>query len=94
MVLGARQQAWLLRLLRANYSVGVSRSMQRNILSLSQTRSVMEKRQAFRWPQSKVPQYNYGDMVDAQYRLLSEGLGVRHVRLIIGNSMGGMNVWL
>ena len=33
-------------------------------------------------------------MVDAQYRLLSEGLGIRHVRLIIGNSMGGMNVWL
>src|SRR3979411_1979181 len=27
-------------------------------------------------------------------RLLSEGLGLRHVRLIIGNSMGGMNAWL
>jgi homoserine O-acetyltransferase/O-succinyltransferase len=33
-------------------------------------------------------------MVDAQYRLLSEGLGIHHGRLIIGNSMGGMNVWL
>jgi homoserine O-acetyltransferase len=33
-------------------------------------------------------------MVDAQYRLLSEGLGIRHVRVIIGNSMGGMNAWL
>ena len=43
---------------------------------------------------TKFPQYNYEDMVDAQYRLLSEGLGIRHVRLIIGNSMGGMNVWL
>ena len=43
---------------------------------------------------TKFPQYNYVDMVDAQYRLLSEGLGIRHVRLIIGNSMGGMNVWL
>ena len=43
---------------------------------------------------TKFPQYNYSDMVDAQYRLLSEGLGIRHVRLIIGNSMGGMNVWL
>jgi homoserine O-acetyltransferase len=42
----------------------------------------------------KFPQYNYDDMVDAQYRLLSVGLGIRHVRLIIGNSMGGMNVWL
>ena len=43
---------------------------------------------------SKFPQYDYADMVDAQYRLLSEGLGVRHVRLVIGNSMGGMHVWL
>ena len=43
---------------------------------------------------TKFAQYNYVDMVDAQYRLLSEGLGIRHVRLIIGNSMGGMNVWL
>ena len=43
---------------------------------------------------TKFPQYDYADMVDAQYRLVSEGLGIRHVRLIIGNSMGGMNVWL
>jgi homoserine O-acetyltransferase len=43
---------------------------------------------------SKFPRYDYADMVDAQYRLLSESLGLRHVRLIIGNSMGGMNVWL
>jgi len=43
---------------------------------------------------TKFPQYDYADMVDAQYRLLSEGLGIRHVRLIIGNSMGGMNVWV
>ena len=43
---------------------------------------------------TKFAQYNYVDMVDAQYRLLAEGMGIRHVRLIIGNSMGGMNVWL
>ena len=43
---------------------------------------------------AKFPQYDYADMVDAQYRLLAEGLGIRHVRLIIGNSMGGMHVWL
>lgn len=39
------------------------------------------------------PHYNYDDMVDAQYRLLAEGLGLDHVRLILGYSMGGMNVW-
>jgi homoserine O-acetyltransferase len=43
---------------------------------------------------TKFPQYDYADMVEGQYRLLSEGLGIRHVRLIIGNSMGGMNAWL
>jgi homoserine O-acetyltransferase len=42
----------------------------------------------------KFPKYDYADMVDAQHRLLSEGLGVRHLRLIIGNSMGGMETWL
>jgi homoserine O-acetyltransferase/O-succinyltransferase len=43
---------------------------------------------------AKFPQYDYADMVDAQYRLLTEGLGLRHVRLVIGNSMGGMHAWL
>ncbi len=43
---------------------------------------------------TRFPQYDYADMVDAQYRLLGEGLGVRHLRLIIGNSMGGMETWL
>jgi homoserine O-acetyltransferase/O-succinyltransferase len=43
---------------------------------------------------TKFPQYNYADMVDAQYRLVAEGLGIKHVRMIIGNSMGGMNTWL
>ena len=43
---------------------------------------------------AKFPRYDYADMVDAQHLLLSEGLGLRHVRLIIGNSMGGMHVWL
>ncbi len=40
------------------------------------------------------PKYDYADMVDAQYRLVSEGLGIRHLRLVIGNSMGGMHAWL
>jgi len=39
------------------------------------------------------PRYNYDDMVSAQYRLLTEGLGVTHLRLVIGNSMGGMETW-
>jgi homoserine O-acetyltransferase len=43
---------------------------------------------------TKFPQYDYADMVDAQYRLLNEGLGIRHLRLVIGNSMGGMETWL
>jgi homoserine O-acetyltransferase len=40
------------------------------------------------------PKYDYDDMVEAQYRLVTEGLGVKHLRLVIGNSMGGMHTWL
>ena len=40
------------------------------------------------------PRYNYDDMVDAQYRLVTEHLKIKRMRVVIGNSMGGMNVWL
>jgi homoserine O-acetyltransferase len=43
---------------------------------------------------AKFPTYGYRDMVTAQYRLLTEGLGVNHLRLVIGTSMGGMHAWL
>ncbi len=43
---------------------------------------------------AKFPRYDYADMVDAHYRLLKEGLGISHLRLVIGNSMGGMQTWL
>jgi len=43
---------------------------------------------------AKFPKYNYDDMVAAQYRLVTEGLGVRHLRLVLGNSMGGMHTWM
>jgi len=43
---------------------------------------------------TKFPKYDYTDMVDAQYRLVTEGLGIKHFRLVIGNSMGGMHTWI
>jgi homoserine O-acetyltransferase len=43
---------------------------------------------------AKFPAYNYNDMVDAQYRLVTEGLGIKHLRLVLGNSMGGMHTWV
>ncbi len=43
---------------------------------------------------ARFPRYNYDDMVSAQYRLVTEHLGVRHVRLVLGNSMGGMQTWI
>jgi homoserine O-acetyltransferase/O-succinyltransferase len=43
---------------------------------------------------AKFPRYGYGDMVEAQYRLLTDGLGVSHARLVMGTSMGGMHTWL
>jgi homoserine O-acetyltransferase/O-succinyltransferase len=43
---------------------------------------------------TKFPKYNYDDMVDAHYRLLAEHLQVKHLRAVIGNSMGGMETWI
>ena len=43
---------------------------------------------------AKFPHYGYLDMVEAQYRLLTEGLKVDHLRLVMGTSMGGMHTWL
>lgn len=43
---------------------------------------------------AKFPHYDYDDMVQAQYRLVREHLGVQHLRLVTGNSMGGMQTWM
>jgi homoserine O-acetyltransferase len=43
---------------------------------------------------AKFPRYGYIDMAEAQYRLLTEGLGVNHACLVMGTSMGGMHTWL
>ena len=42
----------------------------------------------------RFPHYDYGDMVAAQHRVLTEGLGINHLRLVTGISMGGMHTWL
>src|SRR5688572_1871885 len=43
---------------------------------------------------AKFPRYGYVDMVTAEHRLLTEGLGVNHLRLVMGTSMGGMHTWM
>lgn len=43
---------------------------------------------------ARFPHYDYDDMVDAQHRLLVEKLGVTHLRLVMGTSMGGMHSWV
>ena len=43
---------------------------------------------------AKFPRYGYADMVEAHHRLLTEGLGVDHLRLVMGTSMGGMHTWV
>ncbi len=42
---------------------------------------------------TRFPRYIYDDMVAAHYRLVTEGLGLKHLRLVLGNSMGGMHAW-
>lgn len=43
---------------------------------------------------ARFPRYTYDDMVDAQHRLLTEGLKVNHLRLVMGTSMGCMHAWV
>jgi homoserine O-acetyltransferase len=43
---------------------------------------------------AQFPRYNYADMVAAHHRLVTEGLGVQHARMVLGNSMGGMQAWM
>ena len=43
---------------------------------------------------ARFPSYGYRDLIEAQYRLLTEGLQVNHLRLVMGTSMGGMHTWL
>jgi homoserine O-acetyltransferase/O-succinyltransferase len=43
---------------------------------------------------ARFPHYGYNDMVLAQHKLLTEGLGVNHLRLVMGTSMGGMQTWM
>jgi homoserine O-acetyltransferase len=43
---------------------------------------------------AKFPRYGYVDMVEAEYRLVTQGLGVNHLRLVMGTSMGGMHTWM
>src|SRR3954471_11221301 len=43
---------------------------------------------------ARFPKYTYTDMVEAQHELLAKGLGVNHLRLIMGTSMGCMHAWV
>ena len=43
---------------------------------------------------ARFPRYTYADMIEAQYRLLTEGLEVDHLFLVMGTSMGGMHTWM
>lgn len=43
---------------------------------------------------AKFPHYRYADMIDLQHRLVTDGLGIKHLRLVLGSSLGGMHCWL
>jgi homoserine O-acetyltransferase len=42
----------------------------------------------------RFPKYDYADMVEAEHRLVTEGLGVDHLRLVMGTSMGCMHAFM
>jgi homoserine O-acetyltransferase len=43
---------------------------------------------------ARFPRYRYADMVAAHHRLVTEALGIDHLRLVMGTSMGGMHTWM
>lgn len=43
---------------------------------------------------ARFPHYRYRDIIVSQHRLLTEHLGIRHLRLVLGSSMGGMHCWM
>jgi homoserine O-acetyltransferase/O-succinyltransferase len=43
---------------------------------------------------AKFPHYRYRDIIASEHQLITEGLGVRHLRLVLGSSMGGMHTWM
>jgi len=87
--LGGSAASMLTTTFAANCSAPDSRWMPRNttssFLTVSATANHQKPSDGLK---TAFPKYNYEDMVDAQYRLLKEGLGVKHLRLVIGNSMG------
>ena len=42
----------------------------------------------------RFPKYDYADMVEAEHQLVTQGLGVDHLRLVMGTSMGCMHSFL
>lgn len=42
---------------------------------------------------ARFPNYDYGDIVDLQHKVVTETLGIKHLHAILGMSMGGMNAW-
>jgi homoserine O-acetyltransferase len=43
---------------------------------------------------TQFPAYDNDDMVQAQHLLVTQGLGIKHLKLVIGNSLGGMQTWI
>ena len=43
---------------------------------------------------ARFPRYDYADMIEAQHALVTEHLGIDHLRVVMGDSMGGMVTWL
>ncbi|MBV9587580.1 MAG: alpha/beta fold hydrolase [Alphaproteobacteria bacterium] len=45
-------------------------------------------------PRAEFPHYRYHDMIDLYHRLIADGLGIKHLRLVLGSSLGCMHTWM
>ena len=69
--------------------------MRKNISSCCRTASAAAGRASRATAlKASFPHYRYEDIVDAEHRLVTEGLGIKHLRLVMGSSMGGMHTWM
>ena len=87
--------SWLLPSLADELYKRASRSMPRSTSSSSRTRSGWAVgRKPSDGLRAKFPHYRYADSIRAEHQLITEGFNVRHLRLVLGSSMGGMKTWM
>src|SRR5579872_4576041 len=88
-------QSWMLPTLADElYAKGQPLDAAENFIIIPDSIGVGKSSKPSEGLKGKFPHYRYHDIVEAEHRLVTEGLGIRHLRLVMGSSMGGMQTWM